>query len=97
LIWCAYAGSERGHRRGSHEYAKAMTLNGDPPNKKNLRDVIALATEKFLDDGGMITRERGRKVMIVCRLCRSRRYVSLQFALHFKPRCKCGAEAKIQL
>jgi hypothetical protein len=74
-----------------------MTLNGDPPNKKFLRDEIALATEKFLADGNAISRDRGRHVMIVCRLCRSRRYVSLQYALHFKPRCKCGAEAQIQL
>jgi hypothetical protein len=76
----------------------AMTLNDDPPSKKNLRDEIALATEKFLCDGGMISRDRGRRVMLVCRLCRSRRYVSLNYALHFKPTCtKCGAEAKIQL
>jgi hypothetical protein len=75
-----------------------MSFNDHPPNKKNLRDEIALATEKFLGDGGMISRGRGRRVMIVCRLCRNRRYVSLQYALHFKPTCtKCGGEAKIQL
>jgi hypothetical protein len=75
-----------------------MSLNDHPPNKKNLREEIALATEKFLHDGNAIARGRGRRVMIVCRLCRNHRYVSLQYALHFKPACtKCGAEAKIQL
>ena len=75
-----------------------MSLNSDPPNKKNLREAIALATEKFLHDGGLISRGRGHRVMIVCRLCASRRYVSLSYALHFRPACsKCGAEARIQL
>jgi hypothetical protein len=53
--------------------------------------------EKFQDGGGMISRDR-RRVIIVCRLCRHHRYVSLAFALHFRPCCiKCGAEARIQL
>jgi len=43
-----------------------MSLNDAPTNKKNLRDEIAIATEKFLHDGGMISRDRGRRVMIVC-------------------------------
>jgi hypothetical protein len=75
-----------------------MSLNDHTHNKKFLRDEIALATEKFLAGGGAISRGRGRRVTIICRLCRSRRYVSLNYALHFKPACtKCGAEAKIQL
>jgi hypothetical protein len=60
-----------------------------------LREEITLAIEKFLDDGGKISRGRGRWVMIVCRLCANRRYAGLNYALHFKPTCtKCGASEK---
>jgi hypothetical protein len=75
-----------------------MSLNDGPINKNFLRDEIALATEKFIADGGVIERGRGRRVLVVCRLCRHHRYISLNYVAHFKPACtKCGAEAKIQL
>jgi hypothetical protein len=75
-----------------------MSLNDNPISKEVLRREIAVHTEKFLDGGGMISRDRGSRVSIVCRLCQSRPYVSTAFALRFRPACtKCGGEARMEI
>ena len=71
-----------------------MSLISGTLIKQRLRAELEMLVEKY--DGPIIRKRDGGRVILICCLCKSRRYLDVAHALQFKPCClRCGAEMKI--
>lgn len=64
-------------------------------DKERAREELARLTAKYLQNGGVIQRDGGTRVILVCPRCRAYRYLQIAHAAQFKPKCRCGNGMKI--